>query len=104
MTFLYSCRHSGDEYRITKFDHDMNVESSYTCSLIECTCPAGERPTCRHRQMLPKFLQREAVDTDWLFDFDRGGWVQSEVSEPKQAREVDLPREPIAPTFDRRGL
>ncbi len=73
---LYNCRHAGDQYRITKFTEDMNVESSYLCTETECDCPAGQRPTCRHRQMLPRFLAREAVGNEWFFDYDRGGWVQ----------------------------
>ena len=73
---LYNCRHSGDEYRITKFDSDMNPQGSYLLSLEECECPAGVRPTCRHRQMLPRFIAREHIGDEWFFDFDRGGWVQ----------------------------
>lgn len=76
MPVLYNCRHSGDQYRITKFDDDMNPQGSYLLSLEECDCPAGVRPTCRHRQMLPKFIARQHVGDEWLFDFDRGGWVQ----------------------------
>lgn len=73
---LYSCRHDGDQYRISKFDDDMNVVSSYLCTEGECDCPAGVRPMCRHREMLPRFLDRKTVGTDWWFDYDRGGWVQ----------------------------
>ena len=76
MTILYNCRHDGDQYRITKFDDDMNPQSSYLCTEIECECPAGVRPSCRHRSMLPKFLMRKHVGDEWFFDFDRGGWVQ----------------------------
>jgi len=76
MPILYNCRHSGDQYRITKFDSDMNPQGSYLLSLEECECPAGVRPTCRHRQMLPKFIARQHVGDEWFFDFDRGGWVQ----------------------------
>ncbi len=76
MTILYNCRHSGDQYRITKFDSEMNPLSSYLCSLEECDCPRGPHPTCRHRQMLPKFIARQHVGDEWFFDFDRGGWVQ----------------------------
>jgi hypothetical protein len=76
MTFLYSCRHDGDQFRITKFDEHLNVESSYLCTAHECTCPAGVRPRCRHREMLPLFIHREAVDSGWWLDYDRGGWVQ----------------------------
>lgn len=76
MTTLYNCRHSGDQYRITKFDSHFNLESSYLCTSTECECPAGHRHTCRHREMLPKFIQREYVGDEWFFDYDRGGWVQ----------------------------
>lgn len=78
MPFLYNCRHSGDEYRITKFDSHFNLEgdSSYTCTISECTCPAGHRPKCRHREMLPKFINRGYVGTNFFFDYDRGGWMQ----------------------------
>ena len=76
MTILYNCHHSGDQYRITKFDSDMNPMSSYLCSLEECDCPRGPHPTCRHRQMLPKFISRQHVGDEWFLDFDRGGWVQ----------------------------
>lgn len=76
MPSLYNCRHDGDQYRISKFDTDWNVEASYLCDLVACECPAGHRPSCRHRQMLPKFIQRNYVGTAFFFDFDRGGWVQ----------------------------
>lgn len=86
MTTLYSCKseiniEDKGLYRITKFDEDMNVVSSYRTNGIACTCPAGERPTCRHRQMLPRFLARGAVNTFWLHDFDRNGWVSSQIQE-----------------------
>lgn len=80
MTHLYNCRHDGDQYRITKFDSDLNPEASYLCTLTECECPAAARDTCRHRQMLHHFLARGAIGTDWFFDHDRGGWVQLALS------------------------
>jgi hypothetical protein len=73
---LYNCKAAGESYRITKFDNEMNVESSYLCTATTCECPAGKRPHCRHREMLPKFLHRQHVGDEWFFDFDRGGWVQ----------------------------
>lgn len=86
MTTLYSCKseidHAGNTtFRITKFDGDMNVESSYIVhgSNLICNCPAGVRPSCRHRDMLPKFIARGAVNTMWMFDFDRSGWVSMDL-------------------------
>lgn len=81
MTALYNCRHDGDQYRITKFDADVNVISSYRCTTSECECPAGVRPTCRHREMLPKFLWREHVGGNWMLDYDRDRWVHMDLPE-----------------------
>jgi len=78
---LYNCKHAGDQYRITKFDEHMNVESSYLCTTKECECPAGHRPRCRHREMLPRFIQRGTIGTEWCYDYDRGGWVQTDLQE-----------------------
>lgn len=97
---LYNCRHAGDQYRITKFTENMDVESSYLCTTDECDCPAGVRPTCRHRQMLPRFLSRNAVGNEWFFDYDRGGWVQmgnewaAEVLNTSRAEEPAPAKEP----------
>lgn len=92
MTSLYNCKHSGDQYRIyriTKFTSDFEVEASYLCGLTSCECPAGHRPSCRHRLMLPKFIQRDAIGTSWFLDFDRGGWVQGWKEEPATNKELD---------------
>lgn len=98
MTFLYNCRHAGDEYRITKFDeHYVPVEgSSYLCTHKECDCPAGQRPMCRHREMLPKFIARDKVNTGWMYDYDRGGWVQAFDDDDPPPAEVPAP-EPMPP-------
>lgn len=90
MLSLYNCRHDGDQFRITKFDSDFNPEASYLLDASNCECPAGHRPTCRHRQMLPKFIARNAVGTNWFFDHDRGGWVQGWKEEPECASEALL--------------
>lgn len=77
MSILYNCHTDGTEWRITKFN-DGEVESSYLCSITECQCPAGQRPSCRHRLMLPMFISRGAVNSFWFLDFERKGWVSNE--------------------------
>lgn len=67
---LYSLRTDGDNYRVTKFTNDLDVESSYLTSHDECTCPAGHRPTCRHRQMLPSMLAADLCDSGGFYDFE----------------------------------
>ena len=73
---LYNLKSSDGAWRITKFDNDLNVESSYITSEAECECPAGSRPTCRHRQMLPKMLNVGAEDSGMFYDFERNQFLE----------------------------
>jgi hypothetical protein len=73
MTVIYNCHSDGLDYRITKFE-DGNPTSSYLCSTEACECPAGVRPTCRHRQMLLAFLKQHLVNTPWFVNWDGGGY------------------------------
>ena len=85
MTTLYNCHTDGDQYRITKFDSFGNVESTYLCTVDECECPAGFRPSCRHRHMLPRFIAKEAVNSFYFYDYDRQGWVTNEPAVAKDS-------------------
>lgn len=69
-------------YLFTKFDDDLNIvdDSVYLTSLEECSCPAGSRATCRHRQMLPMFLTTDRADTGFFYCFETSSW-----SEPFEA-------------------
>lgn len=61
---------------ITKYDHiGFEVLSNYhMADAITCECPAGHRPSCRHRQMLPAML--DGIDTERFYRFDDGKWFQ----------------------------
>lgn len=100
MPSLYNCRHDGDQYRITKFDSDWNVEASYLCDLHSCECPAGHRSRCRHREMLPKFIQRGHIGDEWFWDHDRGGWVQGASVEMEPSQTVATQREVLIDDSD----
>ena len=67
---LYNLRSPGT---ITKWDNDGNIEAQYEVSYEGCTCPAGHRHTCRHRQMLP--LLEPLANTHWFLDWDNGQQV-----------------------------
>lgn len=67
---LYNLKSADGQFRITKFDDDLNPESSYLVSDTECECPAGHRPTCRHRQMLSIMLKANALDQPTFYDHD----------------------------------
>ncbi len=86
---LYTYRSTG---YITKWSTDGNVEASYSVSDEGCTCPAGSRPTCRHRQMLPYL--RPIADTHWFLDWDNGRRVVDLMGTPKAT--IDALIEPIA--------
>lgn len=69
---LYNIRTTELGYRITKFDSDLNVLSSYTTTAATCECPQGIKPTCRHRKMLPLMVDR--ADSAWFYNYDQGVW------------------------------
>ena len=64
-------RTGSDSYYITKFV-DGEVESAYSTTRETCECPAGVRPTCRHRQMLPHMLNEGIINTHWFLNWDDG--------------------------------
>lgn len=78
MSAVYKLRsHKLDNFIVTKFDDDFNIESYYEMTVsdgvVRCGCPAGAREICRHRQMFPDLLTR--LDTAWFLDFDTRQWV-----------------------------
>ena len=93
---LYNLKSADGDWRITKFTNDLDVESSYLVSRDACECPAGHRPSCRHRQMLPRMLAAQAEDSPMFYDFDNDRWLT-----PTGVPEI-LDDEPMADgqTFD----
>lgn len=71
---LYNLKGGGPLFLITKFDADLNPEASYTVGKTICDCPAGHKSKCRHRTMLPFFLEAEAANTDAFFEYDTRTW------------------------------
>lgn len=83
---LYTIKSTSDTtFSVTKFDLDFNPEGElYHVSVIGagkqqstiCTCPAGHRTTCRHRQMLDVFKEEERIDSGWFYHFDKRVWIE----------------------------
>lgn len=73
---LYSCRAIPDGgYAMTKLDDDLNPEATYEVTNATCTCPAGPRPTCKHRgRLLTAFLLRNHVDDGWFLNDQNMMW------------------------------
>ena len=92
---LYNLSESDGEYTMTKFDMDYRVEESYFVSKAGCDCPGGNRPTCRHRKMLPLFLEANHVDDGWFLDWDTRLWWAPESGDIADARAMLADREEI---------
>ena len=80
---LYTIRSTSDTtYTVIKFDEDLNPEGEIyhiseigpTGSQMVCTCPAGAKHTCRHRQMLRLFQAEDRIDKGYFYKFDKKLW------------------------------
>ncbi len=98
-TMLYNCMSIPMGYRIGKFDGDLNLEAAYHVGLNgrECDCPAGNKPICKHRKMLPIFKDAEHINDGWFLNWNTRQWAappeelkdlleQSEISEEVTAQ------------------
>jgi len=71
-------------YHVTKFDsglvpfedHNGNI-SAYVCTLEECECPQGHKPTCRHRKMLPVAIEAGHIDDNYFFVWETHQWFKA---------------------------
>ena len=102
---LYSCRDGRNgAYIITKFDMDMvPVDgASYSVTNATCTCPAGARPTCKHRRvLLPKFLQRGHIGDGWFYNEANGMWHRPvTLADIPDDMPITLAREPASAASD----
>jgi len=66
----------GEQYHVIKYNQ-IDMESGlYTVTLSEianlCDCPAGQKPTCRHRELVETFIKKKYVDrNDVRYNFDK---------------------------------
>jgi len=99
MQSLYNCKRiDEDHYRVTKFDngfvpfqdHEGRV-SSYTCTLKDCECPQSHKPSCRHRKMLPFFIEEDHIDDNYFFCWDTHQWIKATGVFAEALEEIDDP-------------
>lgn len=80
---LYTVRQTlpGDVvFEVLKFTKNLDHEATYYISDLPngamiCNCPAGNKPTCRHQQMLRKFQAEERVNKGYFFNHDKDKWL-----------------------------
>lgn len=70
----------GDEYAVIKYD-DLGAETGVYHVVMStlgdmCDCPASQRPTCRHREMVYIFKDQGMMDKeDVRYSYDAHQWV-----------------------------
>jgi len=74
-----------ENWTVTKMDRDFEVEDTYYVSkhVSVCSCFAGSKSTCRHRQLVDIFSAENKIDSREAYDFDKKRWVPR----PKAAME-----------------
>lgn len=75
-----------EQFIINKFDEDLNHESTYLVSKTGCTCPAGVRPSCRHRNMLPRMMQH--IGDGWFHVYETNKWIRP-LNEPEPEQFIE---------------
>jgi hypothetical protein len=94
-------REVNGEFRVTKFTDDLEIDetagkpASYLTTEFGCDCPAGHRPSCRHREMLPDFVSTHRVDTAWMLDHDNQRWFYYDVENGRMLDHEPTPRKRV---------
>lgn len=66
-------------WKVYKLDDDYMTLKVYDVAQIGdtemvCTCPAGNKSTCRHRKMIQIFKANAAIDTGAMYQHDTEAW------------------------------
>jgi hypothetical protein len=79
---------SGNEmnWDVIKMERDFEHVETYHISkhVSVCSCYAGSKPTCRHRELLSIFKMEDAIDSRRAYDYDKAKWIEP----PKAALET----------------
>lgn len=73
---LYNLRKTSDGFMLAKFGPDFNVEAVYhlqpQAGGYTCDCPAGHRPSCKHRKMIARMIPK--ADSDEFYCYETQSW------------------------------
>jgi hypothetical protein len=77
---VYNLKRTPGGYRMVKFDFLLNVQEVYNIRYsrgrLHCECFAANKPTCRHRDMIPLFVTKRAVDSLKFYCYETQQWWQ----------------------------
>ncbi len=62
---------------VVKMERDFEPIETYHVSkhVSVCSCYAGSKDTCRHRQLIGIFETAQAINSRRAYDFDKGKWI-----------------------------
>lgn len=68
----------GGGWKVLKFDEDFKQTETYLVDLniVACTCMAGYRGTCRHREIVKLFRANDLVGSHRMYNFDKAKWFE----------------------------
>lgn len=85
---IYTVYDKPESFEVVKMDHDFEHIETYHVSKVPganvCTCFAGNKDTCRHRQMVEIFREAGKLDSREAYNYDKHKWV----TRPKAAMEM----------------
>lgn len=69
-------------WKVTKVvEKDINKSTSYNVAQsgneLICTCFAGNKSTCRHREMVKLFQTNQAIDSGAMYQWDTKTWREA---------------------------
>lgn len=71
----YTVKDAGDQgYAVLKLDEDFRHTETYHVTRrpdVACTCFAGNKSTCRHRQIVQMYISNNLVGSGRLYNFDK---------------------------------
>lgn len=68
-----------NEYRIIKFDKDINIQSIYKIRagrVLSCNCFQGNRNNCRHRDIFREFYREKRIGRGYFWNYEGRQWQQ----------------------------
>ena len=79
---LYTVRtvtNCDNSFFVEKFDSVLLLPTGHyflqrVSKRFNCDCPAGNRPVCRHRELVEIFIDTESMDSGKLYDYDKKRW------------------------------
>lgn len=71
--YTVKVRSTKDGYDVLKVNEDFKHTGTYQvdANIVACTCFAGNKSTCRHRDMVKMYATNQLLDSGRYYNFDK---------------------------------